>query len=332
MLSRRDQALIILRRMSNGSVVALPWSGLNGGSDGGLPDQPWRITKLTSNGQVNAAINPQLFWEGVGALGGGNVSVDAGGAVSDLTTTAQTSLATSTATTPGEDADPRAPDLGRRQRRHPDRRRHSRQPGRRRFGHARHDSGRNIGNAGSNETRVRIDDAVVDLMARGDLQIAGIEQLDGYYSDRSALNLTADGSVTVTNTMQIVSNESTGAGTYAVYPGTLTVAGADGRRRAPDATDAARGDRCKQQSAECTGGIQSRRAGRDPDGAEPGRPAQHPGGRRYRVHEARHARHRPELPAGPLHAGGSLALNSTAVGNGSPPNAPYQWGSIGFPR
>ncbi len=352
---------MLLRKTSNGDVAALPWSGLvstNSGSDGGLPDQPWRITNMTSNGQVNAAINTQLFWEGVGALGGGNVSVEAGGIVSDLTATTQTSLATSTATTPGEDATnvlltwgggnvaihaggdilANRIDVG--------------------SGTASVVAGGDIGNAAAillgkgtrtyfdldgvirtgtpptfldNETRVRIDDAVVDLRAGGDLQIAGIKQLDGYYSDRSALNLTADGSVTVTNTMQIVSNESTGAGTYAVYPGTLTVAALTGdvELRTMLMPPGAIVANNSQQNAP---------AEFNPNAPDAILMAPSPVGQLSILASGDIASMKlamldidPNFLPGLFTLGGSLALNSTAVGNGSPPNAPYQWGSIGFP-
>ncbi len=219
-------------RSTTAGVTQLPWSGLvdftahNSSVDGVLPSQPWRVTSMTSSGQVDAAINPQLFWEGIGALGGGDVNIEAGGSVYDLTTIVETSLASTTAQVPGRDptevlmtwgggnlaiqaagdilgnrADVASGLLGMI-------------------------AGGNIGNAAADETRVRIDDTVVNLTAGGDLQIGGIKQLDGFYSDYSALNLTADGSVTVTNTQQV--SDATHLAAYAVYPGSLSVSALTG--------------------------------------------------------------------------------------------------------
>jgi hypothetical protein len=212
---------------------------------------------MTAQGQVDASINPQLFWEGLGALGGGDVAINAGGMVSDLTAVSETSLLSPRAQLAGQDqtnvllkwgggnvviraaGDILASrvDVA--------------------SGTARLSAGGRIGAAApilagaqsmnyfdlggvrrqpstkvymENETRIRIDDAVVDLEASGDLSIAGIKQLDGFYTDASALNLVAGGSITVTNTLQTTGRESAspGFGSYAVYPGTLTVAALTG--------------------------------------------------------------------------------------------------------
>ncbi|MGC1302542.1 MAG: filamentous hemagglutinin family protein, partial [Caulobacteraceae bacterium] len=66
----------------------------------GWYDQPWRLGTVgaAGAGATNILINPQLFTEGAGALGGGNVTVRAGGTVSDLTVVADTSVTTGTAT------------------------------------------------------------------------------------------------------------------------------------------------------------------------------------------------------------------------------------------
>ena len=62
----------------------------------GTLDTPWYIGSV---GQVtSAAINPQLVSNGLGALGGGSITVTAGGNVTDLTTVADSSLATASAT------------------------------------------------------------------------------------------------------------------------------------------------------------------------------------------------------------------------------------------
>jgi filamentous hemagglutinin family protein len=58
----------------------------------GTFDQRWRVGRVGENTQIG--IVPQLFTSGVGALGGGDVSVIAGGAISDLTVALDTSIAT----------------------------------------------------------------------------------------------------------------------------------------------------------------------------------------------------------------------------------------------
>ena len=61
----------------------------------GSGDQPWRVGSIGQT--VNATIDPQLFDEGVGTLGGGDISVSAGRDVADLSVVATDSLATTTA-------------------------------------------------------------------------------------------------------------------------------------------------------------------------------------------------------------------------------------------
>ncbi len=75
----------------------------------GTSDQPWRSGSLgTYNNNtgavidnaappVNLLVDPQLFLEGLGALGGGDVTVRAGGNVSDLTIVSDTSITTGAA-------------------------------------------------------------------------------------------------------------------------------------------------------------------------------------------------------------------------------------------
>jgi hypothetical protein len=68
----------------------------------GSPDQQWRLGTI---GNASAVwIDPQLFSEGVGALGGGDVTVRAGRDVSDLTVVSDTSVATANVS-PGGDAE-----------------------------------------------------------------------------------------------------------------------------------------------------------------------------------------------------------------------------------
>lgn len=67
----------------------------------GRYDQPWRTGTIgapNTSADTNILINPQLFTEGVGAIGGGNVTVKAGGKVSDLTVAADTTATTGKAT------------------------------------------------------------------------------------------------------------------------------------------------------------------------------------------------------------------------------------------
>ena len=68
------------------SVSALPsWVGTG--------DQPWR-TGVIGAASANLQIDPQLFQEGLAALGGGNIVVRAGGNVSDLSLVAGDSVTT----------------------------------------------------------------------------------------------------------------------------------------------------------------------------------------------------------------------------------------------
>lgn len=58
----------------------------------GAADQRWRVGQVGENTQIGLV--PQLFTSGVGALGGGNVSVVAGGSITDLTVALDTSVST----------------------------------------------------------------------------------------------------------------------------------------------------------------------------------------------------------------------------------------------
>lgn len=62
----------------------------------GTRDQAWRIGSIGT--ATNVAINPQLFNEGFGTLGGGNLSILAGRDVIDISAVADTSLMTGSAT------------------------------------------------------------------------------------------------------------------------------------------------------------------------------------------------------------------------------------------
>lgn len=88
-LGRRD-VWLESRLGDNGGGAAFGYSWIGNG------DQAWRT------GEVGAAtdirINPQLFQEGLGALGGGNISVTAGRNISDLSVVDTTSVATAQVT------------------------------------------------------------------------------------------------------------------------------------------------------------------------------------------------------------------------------------------
>lgn len=64
----------------------------------GSGDQPWRVG--TVGDITNILINPQLFTEGVGALGGGNITINAGHNVVDLTVADDTSVTTASVSSP----------------------------------------------------------------------------------------------------------------------------------------------------------------------------------------------------------------------------------------
>ncbi|MBV9064090.1 MAG: hypothetical protein JOY77_14355, partial [Alphaproteobacteria bacterium] len=216
----------------------------------GTPDQLWRSGILGS--APNIRINPQLFTDGVGVLGGGDISIDAGGNIDDLSVVNTTSLTTAAVdfgkarppslalwTFGGGNIDIRAGgdllggrlDIG--------------------SGLANVSVQGNIGSAGDialdfindpvpNELRVRLSDADVNLSALGDIDIQGITALGvggasseadknlnehGFYSAEAGISLLADGNVTVDNTGADVLTESdaiTKGTAVAVYPGSLT--------------------------------------------------------------------------------------------------------------
>ncbi len=94
--SRRD---LLLESRSQDANVNVKYRG--------SADMPWRVGVAGSNLQqqdkvglqeTNIRINAQMFSEGLGALGGGNITVKAGGTVSDLTVASATSIATADVT------------------------------------------------------------------------------------------------------------------------------------------------------------------------------------------------------------------------------------------
>jgi filamentous hemagglutinin family protein len=235
-LGRRD---LSLNAMINGTPPQ--WVGSMGTVlRDAFSDQPWRVHTATQD-TLGASINPQLFRAGIGALGGGDVLIEAGGSVSDIQAVADTSLTTVVAT-PSDAASTRMLmtsgggnvslragndilaariDAASGVAQLSAGGRIGSLPvivGYRTFAYR--DPANNLRNVTvptvqDSETVIRIDDAAVDLAARGDITIQGIKQLDGFYSDASAINLVANGSITITNSASSVS---------AIFPGTLTLA------------------------------------------------------------------------------------------------------------
>jgi hypothetical protein len=221
----------------------------------GTPDQPWR-TGLIGNESI-VLINPQLFQEGVGALGGGDVAIHAGRDISDLSVVDDTSLTTANMTPDGTTVATRGlwsfgggnvfVDAGR-----------DILGGRFDIasGIANVDAGRDIvsagmiqtgnGNSQENELRLRLSDAFVSMQARGDIDIQGIAALGvggpssdvnanldshGFYFDGAGVSLLADGNVTIDNIGNDVLTESDNATentATAVYPGTLEAVALNG--------------------------------------------------------------------------------------------------------
>ncbi len=236
-LGRRDRSLAAVLSSLNRNGIPQWIGSLSEGTTESFNDQPWRINTAILSAH-SASVNPQVFRAGVGTLGGGNVLIEAGGAISDIQAVADTSLITAVAT-PSDAASTRVlMTLGGGNM--------SLQAGGDILaaridvasGTAQLSSGGRIGSLPlivdyktfvyrdpnnvqrnvtvptllDSETLIRVDDTSVDLVARDDITIQGIRQLDGFYSDRSALNLVANGSITITNSAD------------AIYPGSLTLA------------------------------------------------------------------------------------------------------------
>lgn len=261
-LGRRDLSLSRLRT-AGGSVREYAWAGRTGIGSTGVTmdyladDQAWRVGSVGFDA-TTASINPQLFREGLGALGGGDITVRAGGKISDIAAISDTSLLTGTATRADSTATKVLMTLG---------------GGNVKLsaqgdilaaridapsGTATLSAGGRIGGlkvqTGTNtfqyrgpdniprsiivpvlldsETVLRINDATVSLTAGLDIAMQGIRQLDGFYSDHSALNLVSNGLIDVSNLApqapSFLGNTSAGTSgrlaSYAIYPGTLTVA------------------------------------------------------------------------------------------------------------
>ncbi|MCK9913008.1 filamentous hemagglutinin family protein [Microbacteriaceae bacterium K1510] len=253
-LSRRDLSLANILTQSN---LTVPWLGttaaFNQASLSPLTAaQYWRVNGVTPSA-TTAAISPLGFRDGLGALGGGSIRVQAGGVISDIQAVADTSLITATATSAGGPATKALVTLG---------------GGNVALragsdilaaridvasGAADIDAGGRIGGLNvqlatipvqyrdtgnvlrtvnvpflaDSPTYFRINDATIDATAGGAIGVEGIRMLDGFYSEHSALNLTANGSITIANTAPMSPSIGAGSvrlGSYAVYPGTLNVA------------------------------------------------------------------------------------------------------------
>ncbi len=248
-LGRRD--LWQQYRISNGLV--------NGGVAWiGPADQPWRVGVIgdVSTDRPNGTtvrINPQLFQEGLATLGGGDLSISAGRNIADITIAADTALATASAR-PAGGAQTRALltfgggdlalaaggdliggriDLA------------SGAGSVKLQGSVR--PAANIvrqpnGAATTNLARLRVSDAVLDIEARGSIEIQGVSALGvrgrattpnqtdanlnalGAYSNAAGVSLTSNGPVTVRNTgVELLTGRSAlwGSNQYAIYPGSF---------------------------------------------------------------------------------------------------------------
>lgn len=215
----------------------------------GTGDQPWRTGAIA--GVANVEVNPQLFAEGIGTLGGGDITVRAGRDVSDLSLVATDSIATADVGGVVAGAQPAAlaafgggdvtvvaggDILG----------------GRLDVasGQATLVAYRDVASAGSlllnlgasavpDDLRVRLSDATIDILAGGTVALQGIAALgvnqgatqvvnnldsEGFFSPTAALSIVADGQVDIRNAGADVVTANTGAAGYtnsAVYPGTF---------------------------------------------------------------------------------------------------------------
>jgi filamentous hemagglutinin family protein len=258
-LGRRD-LYSELRLYKSGTSSLTDTSGGAGGVNFiGRYDQPWRTGSIGGAGDsvkaTNVLINPQLFSEGLGALGGGDISVKAGGDVSDLTIAADTSIVTGAATggvsagqisqglitfgggnvnlTANGDLLGSRLDVA--------------------SGLARVNVGGDVASAGAislpsparqtiaiadDTLRLRLSDATIDLTARGDVTLEGISSLGvmqyelvsstapsnrygaNFYSPAAGVSLTADGSVTLQDAGDAILTSL--ATDTVVLPGSLT--------------------------------------------------------------------------------------------------------------
>ncbi|MDR3508727.1 MAG: filamentous hemagglutinin family protein [Caulobacteraceae bacterium] len=231
---------------------------LGGANFIGTADQPWRVGVVGMD--TNIQINPQMFTEGVGTLGGGDISVTAGGKISDLSVVADTTMTTAKASSgaasqtglgllsfgggnvtlnAGGDLLGGRVDVA--------------------SGVAAITAGGSVVAAGVTQTsdsttfvdntlRLRLTDATIDLTAHGDVNLQAISALgvkarsdvstaahtsnsdaDGFYSANADVSIVADGSVSLTNSY----GNRTGSdnSTIVVLPGSLTAVSLEGGLR-----------------------------------------------------------------------------------------------------
>jgi hypothetical protein len=256
-LGRRD-SYDEVRLFQSGAASPDTRGGAGGVNFIGRYDQPWRTGRIGGAGatiSTNVLVNPQLFSDGLGTLGGGDISVKAGGNVADLTIAADTSIVTGAASggvsagqvnqglitfgggsvtlvAQGDLLGSRL-DVA--------------------SGAARVDVGGDVASAGrvslpspaigvvtstDDTLRLRLSDATIDLTARGDVTLEGISSLGvmqnefdpaaaalpnrygvNFYSPVAGVSLTADGSVTIQNAGDAIPVRAT-ADTV-VLPGSL---------------------------------------------------------------------------------------------------------------
>lgn len=223
----------------------------------GAVDEPWRTGGVGAD--TSAAIDPQLFVEGIATLGGGDINVSAGRNVSDVSIISTGSMATEAVSgllqptqalwaighgdvsiTAGADIMGGRLDVA--------------------SGEGRIDAAHDITAAGMSTTftvddrptslenllRIRISDATVDVSAGGDIDLQGVASLGvlqmvkvldnskqennlnalGLYSEHASLRLTADGGISVANgndnlLTQFDSVNATNGVQNAVYPGSF---------------------------------------------------------------------------------------------------------------
>lgn len=219
----------------------------------GAADQPWRVGSVGAT--VNLRVNPQLFTSGIGALGGGSIALDAGGDISDLTLSALSSNGTADATAAdgsgivrtlvtwgsgsldlnaGGDLLGSRIDLA-------------------------HGTGAvsvagsirtagalstvTPGDVASNLLRVRVSDARINFDVGGSAQLQGVAALAargngddptsalnsfGFYSATSAIDLVANGRVSIADSGASVVTGRSGEPATAVYPATVNLASLTG--------------------------------------------------------------------------------------------------------
>jgi hypothetical protein len=249
-LGRRDVWLETRLGLSGGGApLGYRWIG-NG-------DQAWRTGAV---GQAtDLRIDPQLFQEGLGALAGGDISVRAGGDISDLSVVSTTSVATAAIASGDPAFNGRALvtqgggdisiiargsllggriDVG--------------------SGEATIAAGQQVAAAGlapevgvfgatlPNDLALRLTDATVSITAGGDVELQGIHALGvrgadadiqanldsmGFFSPNAGVSIIADGAVTIDNAGlgMLTQNTRANAGvSTAVYPGSLTAVSLNG--------------------------------------------------------------------------------------------------------